>query len=129
MNKYKVICHPNVHVDIYGVVSVAGKEFKIAIEHQGIQHYSLEAYINMARSRDIKNGIYKTDAEYEIMFDAQVERDRAKVELFEDLNKNGYYLIVVPYWVSPAKRRSFILKEFIEQTGVNPGQASIADYL
>ena len=129
MNKYQVLSHPNVHVDVYGVISVADKEFKIAIEHQGAQHYSLEAYINLARGQDIKHGIYKTDGEYKVMYDAQIERDRTKVELFKDLNKDGYYLIVVPYSVSPAKRKSFILKEFIKQTDVNPGQPSIADYL
>jgi len=121
MPKYQVLSHPNVHVDVYGVISVAGKEFKIAIEHQGIQHYSLKAYINLARFQDIKRGIYKTDAEYEIMYNAQIKRDQAKVSLFEDLNKDGYYLIVVPYWVPPAERVSFILQKFIEQTGVNPG--------
>jgi hypothetical protein len=129
MDKYQVISHPNCHVDVYGVIFVAGKEFKIAIEHQGPQHYSLTAYINMARAQDIKRGIYKTNQQYEEDFNAQVERDKTKVELFEDLNKDGYYLIVVPYWVSPSERKDFILQEFITQTGVNPGQPSILDYL
>ena len=83
----------------------------------------------MARSQDIKRNIYKTDAEYEKMFDAQIERDQTKVQLFKDLKKNGYYLIVVPNDISPSERKSFILQKFIEQTGVNPSQASIADYL
>jgi len=129
MPKYQAISNPRCHVDIYGVIYVAGKEFKIAIEYQGAQHYSLIAYTNLARSQDIKRNIYKTDAEYEIEYNAQLERDKTKVKMFEDLNKDGYYLIVVPYKISPAKRKSFILQEFIKQTGVNPGQASIFDYL
>ena len=75
----------------------------------------------MARSKDIKKDIYKTDAQYEIMYDAQVARDKAKVQLFKDLKKKGYYLIVVPYSKPPSERESFILQEFIEQTDVNPG--------
>lgn len=129
MDKYQEISHPNCHVDVYGVIFVAGKEFKIAIEHQGPQHYSLTAYINIARAQDIKRGIYKTYQQYEEDFNAQVERDKAKVELFEDLNKDGYYLIVVPYWKSPSERKDFILQEFITQTSVNPSQPSILDYL
>jgi rubrerythrin len=129
MGEYQVLSHGNIHVDAYGVISVNGKEFKIAIEHNGIQHYSLEAYTNLVRGRDIKRGIYKTDKEYEIMFNAQIARDRAKVKLFKDLNEKGYSLIVVPYKISPAKRKGFILQEFIKQTDVNPGQPSIVDYL
>lgn len=129
MNKYQVISHPNVHVDIYGVISVGDKEFKIAIEHQGPQHYSFESYLEIIKSKDIASGIYKTDEKYKEMYDALIERDKAKVQLFKDLKKQGYYLIVVPYKISPAKRESFILEKFIEQTNVNPGQPSIADYL
>ena len=129
MNKYQVISHGNVHVDIYGVISVAGKEFKIAIEHQGPQHYSFKAFLALSKNRDLKAGIDRTNEEYRDLYDALIERDRAKVELFEDLNKDGYYLIVVPHWISPAERKSFILQKFIEQTDVNPGQASILDYL
>jgi len=83
----------------------------------------------MARRQDIKRGIYKTDAEYEIMYNDQIARDRAKVQLFKDLNEKGYYLIVVPYYIPPSERESFIMRKFIEQTHVNPGQPSIADYL
>jgi hypothetical protein len=129
MNKYQVISHANVHVDIYGVISVAGKEFKIAIEHQGPQHYSFKAFFALSKNRDLKAGIYRTNEEYRDLYDALIERDRAKVELFKDLKKDGYYLIVVPHWISPAKRKSFILQEFIKQTDINPGQASIIDYL
>ena len=129
MPEYQVISHPNCHVDVYGVIYVAGKEFKIAIEHQGSQHYSLTAYINLARSQDIKQGIYKTNEQYEIEFNNQVARDKAKVDLFEDLNKDGYFLIVVPYWRPPSERSAFILAEFIRQTRVNPNDVHIADFL
>jgi len=86
MNKYQVLSHANVHVDIYGVIYVAGKEFKIAIEHQGPQHYSFEAFLKLVKNRDIKVGIDRTNEEYKEMYDALRERDRVKVELFEDLN-------------------------------------------
>ena len=126
-----MLSHPNVHVDVYGVIYVDGKdgedgkEFKIAIEHQGPQHYSLEVYTDMAREQDIRVGKYKTDAENKKMYDAQIKRDQAKVSLFEDLNKDGYYLIVVPYWVPPSERGSFILRDFRKQMS----RARIADYL
>jgi len=129
MSKYQVISDPRCHVDVYVVIYVAGKEFKIAIEHQGSQHYSLIAYINLARPRDIKRGIYKTDEQYEIEFNNLVARDKAKANLFKDLNKDGYYLIVVPHYRSPSERKAFILWEFIRQTKVNLNDVHIADYL
>jgi len=129
MDKYRAISDPRVHVDCFGMINVHGKEFKIAIEHQGIQHYSFSAILDLVQSKDIARGIYKPIEEYKEMFDAQIERDRAKVELFKDLNKDGYYLIVVPYKIPFDQRSAFILKEFIRQTGVIPGQPSILDYL
>ena len=50
-------------------------------------------------------------------------------KIFEEINKQGYYLIVVPYQVPPANRATHILKKFIEQTRLNPGQPSITDYI
>ena len=129
MDEYQVISHPNCHVDVYGVISVAGKEFKIAIEHQGPQHYSFAAYLNLAKAQDLKRGTYKTDEQYLEDFSAQVERDRAKIELFKNLNKDGYYLIIVPYYKSPSERKAFILQEFIRQTKVNPSGVHIVDFL
>ena len=128
MGKYQVISHPNVHVDAYGVIYVAGKEFKIAIEHQGAQHYSFEVYLNLRINQDTKEGIYKTVEFYKKEFDKQVARDQAKVELFKDLNKDGYFLIVVPYWKSPSERAAFILQEFIRQSRVNPSDVHISDF-
>jgi hypothetical protein len=129
MDKYQVISHPNCHVDVYGVISVAGKEFKIAIEHQGAQHYSFAAYLNLVKSLDLKRGIYKTDEQYLEDFSALVERDRVKVELFRNLNKDGYYLIVVPYDISPKERKEFILSEFVRQTKMDPRDVHIVDFL
>ena len=129
MDKYQVISDPRCHVDAYGFVSVAGKEFKIAIESQGPQHYSFAAYLNLAKAQDLKRGVYKTDEQYLEDFMAQVERDRVKVELFKDLNKDGYFLIIVPYWKSPSERKAFILREFIRQTKVNPSDVHIVDFL
>ena len=111
MPEYQVISHPNCHVDIYGVIFVAGKEFKVAVEHQGRQHYSLAYYTSMARMQDIKRGVYKTDLQYEEDFNAQVERDKAKVKLFKNLNEDGYFLIVVPHYISPNERKAFILRD------------------
>ena len=129
MDKYQAISDPRCHVDAYGYVSVAGKEFKIAIESQGPQHYSFAAYLKLAKSQDLKKGIYKTDEQYIEDFSAQVERDRVKVELFKYLNKDGYYLIVVPHWKSPSERKAFIFQEFIRQTKVNPSDVHIVDFL
>lgn len=128
MSKYQVISDPRCHVDVYVVIYVAGKEFKIAIEHQGPQHYSLISYISLARPSDIKRGIYKTDEQYEIEFNNLVARDKAKVNLFKDLNKDGYYLIVVPHYRSPSERKAFILREFIRQTKVNPNDVHITGF-
>ncbi|NVM19954.1 MAG: hypothetical protein HWN80_19800 [Candidatus Lokiarchaeota archaeon] len=129
MDKYQAISDPRVHVDCFGVIYINGKEFKIAIEHQGPQHYSFSAFLDLVQSKDVARGIYKTAEEYKSMFDAQIERDLAKVELFKDLNKDGYYLIVVPYFISPNKRSPFILDEFVRQTGVISSQPGITDYL
>ena len=129
MPEHQIISDPRVHVDVYGVVSVAGKEFKLAVEHQGRQHYSLEAYTTLRRNQDLSQGIYKTNEQYEIDFNDQVKKDAAKVELFKGLNKDGYILIVVPYNIHPAKRTSYILKEFLRQTNINPGQANILDFI
>lgn len=129
MDEYQVISHPNCHVDVYGVIFVAGKEFKIAIEHQGAQHYSFTAYLNLAKSQDLKKGIHKIDEQYLEDFSAQVERDRAKIKLFKNLNKDGYYLIIVPHYKSPSERKAFILEEFKRQTRVNPSGVHIVDFL
>ena len=128
MDKYQVISDPRCHVDAYGFVSVAGKEFKIAIESQGPQHYSFVAYLDLAKAQDLKRGVYKTDEQCLEDFKAQVERDRVKVELFKDLNKDGYFLIIVPYWKPPSERRDFILREFIRQTKINPNDVHISDF-
>jgi hypothetical protein len=63
------------------------------------------------------------------MYDTQVERDAVKLELFEDLNKDGYFLISVPYYIHPNDRKDFILQKFIDQTDVIPGQSRITDHL
>jgi hypothetical protein len=128
MPEYQIISHPNCHVDVYGVISVAGKEFKIAIEHQGRQHYSLSTYTTLGKNQDLARGIYKTDLQYEEEFNDLVARDAAKVKLFKSLNKDGYFLIVVPYWKSPSEREAFILQEFIRQTRVNPNDVHISDF-
>ena len=61
-----------------------------------------------------------------------ITRDRAKVELFNDLNKNSYYLIVVDYSIPIKDRADFILTEFLRQTGFNlkrdPYQQNILDW-
>lgn len=77
----------------------------------------------------MSRGIYKTDEQYEIDFNDQVKRDTAKVELFKDLNEDGYILIVMPYKIPPAKRASYIIREFIRQTNINPSQANILDFI
>jgi len=129
MIKYQILSNPNVHVDAFGVIKIHGKEFKVAIEHQGSQHYSFAAFLQLVQRRDIKIGVFKSVSDYKKMFDGQIARDRAKVQLFKDLNKNGYFLIVVPYTVPLSDRQDFILKEFIRQAKVDPSQPSIADYI
>ncbi|MHA1420428.1 MAG: hypothetical protein ACTSPO_16045, partial [Candidatus Heimdallarchaeaceae archaeon] len=68
MDKYRAISDPRVHVDCFGMINVHGKEFKIAIEHQGIQHYSFSAILDLVQSKDIARGIYKPIEEYKEMF-------------------------------------------------------------
>ena len=93
-----------------------------------IYHYSFEDFLRLVRTRDEERGIYKTDVEYRFDWEQQLERDRAKVELFKELNKDGYYLIHVPYTISVSKRTEYILQEFIRQTGKIPGQSNILDW-
>ena len=114
---------------MYAVINVNGKEFKIAIQHHGPQHYSFDAFLLIVRNRDIERGIYYTMEKYKEMYDEQLERDRVKELLFEDLNKDGYYLIIVPYYIHLNERKDFILQKFIDLTDVIPGQSRLTDYL
>lgn len=113
--KYQSLTHKNVHIDILGSILFNGKEVKIAIEHQGPQHKSLDAYIRMNKPRDLKNNIIKSDADYEADWNNLVTRDKAKVKLFKELNKAGYYLIVVDHTIAKKDRAAFIWKSFLEQ--------------
>jgi len=128
-DKYESIRHPNVHVDMFAVVNINGQEIKIAVEHQGPQHSSFTAYLLIAKPRDEANGIYKSDAEYRIAWERMLERDRAKVELFEELNRDGYYLIVVEDSIHVSGRAAYILQEFMRQTGLRLGQSDISDWI
>ncbi len=126
---YESIRYPNVHLDMFCVVIINSQEFRIGVEHQGPQHYSFEDFLRLVRVRDEERGIYKTDAEYKFDWEQQLERDKAKVELFKELKKDGYYLIHVPYSISVPKRAEFILQEFIRQTGKIPGQSNILGWV
>ncbi|MFX1365045.1 MAG: hypothetical protein ACFFCE_02630 [Promethearchaeota archaeon] len=128
-NNYESIRYPNVHIDMFCVAIIKSQEFRIAVEHQGPQHYYFEDFLRLVRSRDEEKGIYKTDAEYRFDWNQQLERDRAKADLFKELNKDGYYLIHVPYTISVSKRKKYILQEFIKQTGKLPGQSNILDWV
>ena len=128
-NEYESLRHPNVHVDMFGVFNIKGQEIKIAIEHQGEQHYSFEAYLALNKPRDQRAGIYKTDAQYRERYDHLQETDRAKVELFKELNKDGYYLIVVKYNLRTSQRADYILQELIRQTSLRLDQTDILDWV
>ncbi len=128
-DEYKSLQDPRVHVDMFGVFNIHGQEFKIAIEHQGGQHSSFDDYLNLNRPRDEANGHYIPTSEYKRRWDSLVLRDKTKVELFKALNNDGYYLIVVDHRVPVSQRANYILQEFIRQTGVNPGQRDIDDWI
>jgi len=128
-DNYESIRHPNVHVDMFAVVNINGQEIKIAVEHQGPQHYSFTAYLLIVKTRDEASGIYKSDAEYRIAWERMLERDRAKVELFKELNREGYYLIVVDHVISVSRRAAYILQEFMSQTGLRLGQSDISNWI
>ena len=72
MPKYRIISHDSVHIDVFGVISINGREIKIAIEHQGPQYTSFESFLAMKRPQDEKRGIYKSDAEYRDEWNSQL---------------------------------------------------------
>ena len=115
MKKYEKISHPNVHIDISGVININGQNIKIAVEYNGKQHYDFPTYEAMIRKQDIGRGIYKTTDQYLEQWNALVARDNAKEELFRELNSQGYYLVVVPYLKKAKVRVSFIWNEFLKQ--------------
>lgn len=79
----------NLELDCYN------DELKIAVEYSGYQHYVFP------------NRFHKTYDE----FIKQVRRDQFKVEMCD---RNGIYLITVPYWVPEFKLKEFIVEHLPE---------------
>lgn len=112
LKRYQILSHPNVHVDSFGTLNINGRTIKLAIEHQGQQHnpdpsIGFEAYKRLTRGERTYNDWLN-----------YIERDRAKVNLFNDLRSQDYYLIVVPWDIVPEDRFAFIRKEFIRLTNI-----------
>jgi len=132
--KYQAISHGGVHVDAFGIVQINNRIIHIAIEYQGPQHSSFVYYRDMRRRQDLNSGLQvKSDAEYRQMYNDQLARDEAKVELFENLNGDDYYLIVIDYTIPYSKMDRFLRREFLRQTGIDllqlEGQTDISDWL
>ena len=76
----------NLELDLYN------DELKIAIEHNGIQHYEWPNYTGQSKKKFIK----------------QLQRDRFKAE---QCNANGIYLIQVPYTIPHNKLEKYIISK------------------
>ncbi|MEJ2252492.1 MAG: hypothetical protein P8Y97_22885 [Candidatus Lokiarchaeota archaeon] len=118
--------HHAVHVDGYVELNIKDKNgnyIKLALEYQGRQHDSkesigFEAYKFLTHNLEIK----EDSREYEKLLEdwqAQLSRDRDKVDHFESENKNGYYLIVINYDVKSEARQAEIISQFKDQTGLD----------
>lgn len=87
------LCNPetgcNLELDCYN------DELKIAVEYNGAQHYKWPNFTNQTYQQFIN----------------QVRRDKLKMDLCD---RNGVYLIVVPYNVPPEKISSFIISHLPE---------------
>ena len=79
----------NMELDCYN------DNLKIAVEYNGIQHYTWPNFTNQTREQFLN----------------QVRRDKLKVELCDN---NGVYLITVPYHVSFEDIPAFIIKHLPE---------------
>lgn len=80
----------NMELDCYN------DDLKIAVEYNGIQHYKWPNHIHSQTEQEFIN---------------QVRRDEAKLELCD---KNGVYLIVVPYTIPLDKIPEFIMSHLPE---------------
>ena len=125
------LIHANVHVDGYVELTLQDEngneiEIKLAIEYQGQQHdprgeIGFEAYKAVSKQLDVQEGTKRYEDLKEI-WEALIERDQYKVDLFKSKNNKGYYLIVVPYNIEPQNRQNFIIEKFQQQTGITlPG--------
>ncbi|UCC19186.1 MAG: hypothetical protein JSV62_13955, partial [Promethearchaeota archaeon] len=117
--------HANVHVDGYVELNIEDKNgnlIKLAIEYQGQQHdpdpkIGFEAYRAISKQLKLKEGTTEYDKLLKD-WESLIERDRTKVKLFESMNEEGFYLIVVNHDLEPYERQAFILDEFKRQTGI-----------
>ena len=91
-----------------------GKEIIIhlAVEYHGKQHDPREN-IGLKAFRVISH--YKLGKKDWLNL---LRTDAFKIKLFKTYNKDGYYLITVPHTVKRAKRQTFIIDEFCNQTGI-----------
>ncbi len=107
----KTLRHHNVHVDSYAVLEIGGREIILAIEFNGQQHEdSPNGWQFFQRVSKFK-GTYKE-------WRKLIERDKAKIQIFEKYNDSDYYLIVVPHKIKRSARLNYIMNEFQSHTGI-----------
>ena len=67
------------------------------------------------------------------MYNAHLDRDEAKERLFENLNRDDYYLIIVDYTTPFSTMDRFLRSEFLRQTGIDlwqtEGQTNLNDWI
>ena len=86
------------HFDCFANVEVNGKDYKLAVEFHGPQHYSF----NPRFHKSLKD------------FYSSKQRDKMKIALCE---KENITYIDVPYSVKNRNFQKFIIKEFEAKTG------------
>jgi len=107
----KTLRHHNVHVDSYAVLEIGGREIILAIEFNGQQHEdSPNGWQSFQRISKFK-GTYKE-------WRKLIERDKAKIQIFEKYKDSDYYLIVVPHIIKRSARLNYIMNEFQSHTGI-----------
>lgn len=80
----------NMEIDCYAEVEHEGKKLRIGIEYHGMQHYRVVKRFHPNGVEDLQE---------------QIRRDHLKLDLCD---KNGVYLIIVPYNVKIDKIEDFI---------------------
>ena len=121
-----ILLDPCIHVDMYVTLTIDGKDYHLAIEHDGKQHDkddpdgAFRAYLGMTRKtkQEIENILADEDSKiyqkYYHDWTRYMERDNAKDQLFANHESEGYYLIRVPaYIVNRNDIQQFIIGEFL----------------
>ena len=109
-------------IDIYQKLVINNRIIHLAVEYNGQQH-DIREKIGFKAFKILTHGKGTKKEWLELL-----KRDKYKVDHFKSKNNDGYYLIVVPYVITPNQRQDFIIKEFEKQTGIILPQRPFLDW-